>query len=127
MSTIFNIRNLKLPGVSRAAVIIGALVVVLAIVAAIVGWKLYKKLTTNTVVAYFPETLALYPGDKVQIMGVRGRLDRQDRAGRRQDEGDASTTRTSTRCRPTPPRRSSTRAWWRRAPSSCRRRTPAAR
>ena len=39
--------------------------------AAFVGWNLYKKLTTNTVVAYFPDTLALYPGDKVQIMGVR--------------------------------------------------------
>ena len=71
MSTIFNVRNLKLRGVSRASVIIGALVVVLAIVAAIVGWNLYKKLTTNTVVAYFPETLALYPVDKVQIMGVK--------------------------------------------------------
>jgi phospholipid/cholesterol/gamma-HCH transport system substrate-binding protein len=31
----------------------------------------YKNLTTNTVVAYFPDTLALYPGDKVQIMGVK--------------------------------------------------------
>jgi len=82
MSTIFNVRNLKLPGVSRASVIIGALVVVLAIVAAIVGWNLYKKLTTNTVVAYFPETLALYPGDKVQIMGVKvGSIDKIEPAG----------------------------------------------
>ena len=71
MSTIFNVRNLKLPNVSRASVIIGTLVVILALVAAFVGWNLYKKLTTNTVVAYFPQTLALYPGDKVQIMGVR--------------------------------------------------------
>jgi len=68
--------------VSRASVIIGALVVVLAIVAAIVGWNLYKKLTTNTVVAYFPETLALYPGDKVQIMGVKvGSIDKIEPAG----------------------------------------------
>jgi len=82
MSTIFNVRNLKLAGVSRASVIIGALVVVLAIVAAIVGWNLYKKLTTNTVVAYFPETLALYPGDRVQIMGVKvGSIDKIEPAG----------------------------------------------
>ena len=71
MSTIFNVRNLKLPSVTRASVIIGSLVVVLALVAGIVGWQLYKKLTTNTVVAYFPNTLALYAGDKVQIMGVQ--------------------------------------------------------
>ena len=82
MSTIFNIRNLKLPNVSRAAVIIGALVVVLALVAGVVGWQLYKKLTNNTVVAYFPETLALYPGDKVQIMGVQvGSIDTIEPAG----------------------------------------------
>ncbi len=82
MSTIFNVRNLKLPSVSRASVIIGALVVVLAIVAAFVGWNLYKKLTTNTVVAYFPDTLALYPGDKIQIMGVKvGSIDSIEPAG----------------------------------------------
>ena len=61
MSTIFNIRNLKLPSVSRASVIIGSLVVVLALVAAIVGWQLYKKLTTNTVVAYFPRRWRCIP------------------------------------------------------------------
>ena len=82
MSTIFNIRNLKLPSVSRASVIIGSLVVVLALVAGIVGWQLYKKLTTNTVVAYFPSTLALYAGDKVQIMGVQvGSIDSIEPAG----------------------------------------------
>jgi phospholipid/cholesterol/gamma-HCH transport system substrate-binding protein len=83
MSTIFNVRNLKLPGgVSRASVIIGALVVVLALVAGIVGWQLYKKLTTNTVVAYFEDALALYPGDKVQIMGVKvGSIDKIEPAG----------------------------------------------
>ena len=83
MSTIFNVRNLKLPsGASRASVIIGTLVVVLALVAAIVGWNLYKKLTTNTVVAYFPDTLALYAGDKVQIMGVKvGSIDTIEPAG----------------------------------------------
>ncbi len=84
MSTIFNVRNLKLPSMSRAAVIIGALVVVLGLVAAFVGWQLYKKLTTTTVVAYFPHTLALYPGDKVQIMGVRvGRSTRSNRPATR--------------------------------------------
>ena len=82
MTTIFNVRNMKLPNVSRAAVIIGTLVVILGLVAAFVGWNLYKKLTTNTVVAYFPETLALYPGDKIQIMGVRvGTIESIDPAG----------------------------------------------
>lgn len=82
MSTIFNIRNLKSPGLSRATLIIGTLVVVLALVAAFVGWQLYKKLTTNTVTAYFTDTLALYPGDKVQIMGVRvGTIDSIEPAG----------------------------------------------
>lgn len=82
MSTIFNVRNLKLPAMSRASVIIGTLVVVLALVAALVGWQLYKRLTTNTVVAYFTDTLALYPGDKVQIMGVRvGTIDSIEPAG----------------------------------------------
>ena len=82
MSTIFNIRNLKLPNVSRAAVVISAVVVVLAIVAAIIGLQVYKKLTNNTVVAYFQQALALYPGDKVQIMGVRvGSIDKIEPAG----------------------------------------------
>ena len=50
--------------------------------AGIVGWNLYKRLTTNTVVAYFPETLALYAGDRVQIMGVKvGSIDKIEPAG----------------------------------------------
>jgi len=82
MSTIFNIRNLKMPGVSRASVIIGTLIVILALVAALVGYNLYKRLTTNTVVAYFPETLALYAGDRVTIMGVKvGAIDKIEPAG----------------------------------------------
>ena len=82
MSTIFNIRDLKMPRMTRVSVIIGALVVVLAIVVAVVGWNVYKKLTTNTVVAYFPDTLALYAGDKVQIMGVKvGSIDAIEPAG----------------------------------------------
>src|SRR6202048_1235912 len=40
------------------------------------------KLTTTTRVAYFPDTLALYPGDKVQIMGVKvGAIDAIEPAG----------------------------------------------
>ncbi|MGB7142764.1 MAG: hypothetical protein WA290_05110 [Mycobacterium sp.] len=58
MSTILNIRNLKLPAVSRTALVVGT-VVVLAIVGGLIGWNVYKKLSTNTVVAYFPDTLAL--------------------------------------------------------------------
>jgi phospholipid/cholesterol/gamma-HCH transport system substrate-binding protein len=82
MSTIFNIRDLKMPRMTRVSVIVGALVVVLAIVAAVVGWNVYMKLTTHTVVAYFPDTLALYPGDKVQIMGVKvGSIDAIEPAG----------------------------------------------
>src|SRR5882757_7137673 len=81
MSTILNIRNLKQPGVSRTALVVGT-VVVLAIVGGLIGWNVYKKLTTNTVVAYFPDTLALYAGDKVQIMGVKvGQIDTIEPAG----------------------------------------------
>src|SRR5689334_14974591 len=82
MSTIYNIRNLKMPRLTRTSVIIGTLVVILALVAAIVGYNLYKRLTFNTVVAYFPETLALYPGDKITIMGVKvGAIDKIEPAG----------------------------------------------
>ncbi|BBY27354.1 virulence factor Mce family protein [Mycolicibacterium sediminis] len=84
MSTIFNVRNMKLPALSRATVIIGTIVVVVAIVLAFLGWGLYKRLTTNTVVAYFPQALALYPGDRVQIMGVRvGQIDSIEPEGSR--------------------------------------------
>jgi phospholipid/cholesterol/gamma-HCH transport system substrate-binding protein len=71
MSTIFDIRKLRLPRLSRTAVIIGSLVLAGGLVAALVGAQLYKRLTNNTVVAYFPETSALYAGDKVVIMGIR--------------------------------------------------------
>jgi phospholipid/cholesterol/gamma-HCH transport system substrate-binding protein len=82
MSTIFDIRNLRLPNVSRRAMFGAALVVVLALVAIVVGVQLYRKLTNTTVVAFFSETLALYPGDKVQIMGVRvGSIDKIEPAG----------------------------------------------
>jgi len=78
----FDLGKLRLGGLSRASVVIGSLVVALGIVAAVVGLQLYQKLTNNTVVAYFPEALALYPGDRVQIMGVRvGTIDSIDPAG----------------------------------------------
>lgn len=76
MSAVVNFRKL------RSRKVIGTLVVALAIVAGFVGLRLYNKLTTNTVVAYFPEANALYPGDKVQIMGVRvGSVDKIEPAG----------------------------------------------
>jgi phospholipid/cholesterol/gamma-HCH transport system substrate-binding protein len=82
MSTIFDIRKLQLPQLSRAAVIIGSLVVAGGLVAAFVGWQLYQKLTNNTIVAYFPAANALYAGDKVEIMGVRvGAIDKIEPTG----------------------------------------------
>lgn len=82
MSTIFDIRNLRMPRLSKATVTIGVLVTVLALAAAIGGFVGYRALTTNTVVAYFSETTALYPGDKVQILGVRvGSVDKIEPAG----------------------------------------------
>src|SRR6201997_4760784 len=62
--------------------IIGSVVIVLALVVGYFGWQLLQKLTNNTVVAYFPEANALYPGDKVQIMGLPvGAIDKIDPAG----------------------------------------------
>ncbi|MCV7402652.1 virulence factor Mce family protein [Mycobacterium fragae] len=82
MSTVFDIRNLRLPRLSRASVIIGALVIVLALVVAYVGYRLFEKLTNNTVVAYFPQANALYSGDSVEIMGVKvGAVDKIEPVG----------------------------------------------
>ncbi|MBS4727854.1 virulence factor Mce family protein [Mycobacterium sp. SM1] len=82
MSTVFDIRNLRLPRMSRASVIIGSLAVVLALGAAFAGRQLYRELTNNTVVAYFPQANALYAGDKVRIMGVQvGSIDKIEPAG----------------------------------------------
>lgn len=76
MNDIFATRNL------RSRKVIGALVVLLALAAGFVGWQLYQKLTTNTVIAYLPTANALYSGDKVQIMGVRvGSVDKIEPAG----------------------------------------------
>ncbi|HET9875709.1 MAG TPA: virulence factor Mce family protein [Mycobacterium sp.] len=82
MSTIFDIHNVRLPKLSRTTVIIGSLVVALAVVAAFGGRELYRKLVTNTVVAYFPEANALYAGDDVRIMGIKvGAIDKIEPAG----------------------------------------------
>ncbi|WP_428342801.1 virulence factor Mce family protein [Mycobacterium sp.] len=82
MSTIFNVRNIRLPKVSRASLIIGSLAIVAALVLAYLGVQLYKKLTNNTVVAYFPAANALYNGDRVEIMGVKvGAIDKVEPAG----------------------------------------------
>jgi phospholipid/cholesterol/gamma-HCH transport system substrate-binding protein len=82
LSTVFDIRNLRLPKLSRAAIIIGALAVVAALVLVFFGFQLYKKLTNNTVVAYFPVANALYNGDRVEIMGVKvGAIDKVEPAG----------------------------------------------
>jgi phospholipid/cholesterol/gamma-HCH transport system substrate-binding protein len=82
LSTIFDIRNIRLPRLSRTTVIIGTLVVVLALVAGYIGWRLFEKLTNNSVVAYFPAANALYAGDKVQIMGLKvGAIDKIEPVG----------------------------------------------
>ena len=80
--SIFNFRYKDLSKVSRGSAVVGTVVVVLALVAAFVGWNLYKKAATTTVVAYFADALAVYPGDRVQIMGVRvGSVDNVEPAG----------------------------------------------
>ena len=82
MSTIFDIRKVRFPQLSKGAVIIGSVVVAVGLVATVVGWQLYQKLTNNTVVAYFPATNALYAGDKVVIMGIRvGAIDKIEPTG----------------------------------------------
>jgi phospholipid/cholesterol/gamma-HCH transport system substrate-binding protein len=82
MSTVFDFRNLRMPKLSRASLIVGALAIVLVIALAFAGFQLFMKLTTNTVVAYFPAANALYSGDKVEIMGVKvGAVDKIEPAG----------------------------------------------
>jgi phospholipid/cholesterol/gamma-HCH transport system substrate-binding protein len=84
MSTIFDVRNLHLPQVPRRVIFISALVVILGIVGAFAGRQLYRNLTTISGVAYFSEAIALYPGDKVEIMGVRvGFIDKIEPIGDR--------------------------------------------
>ena len=80
--SVFNFRNRDLSKISRGSVIVGTLAVILGLIAAFVGWNLYKKAATTTVVAYFADALAVYPGDRVQIMGVKvGNVDSVEPAG----------------------------------------------
>jgi phospholipid/cholesterol/gamma-HCH transport system substrate-binding protein len=77
-----SVRNMRLGSMSKSTAAIAALAVILAVVAALVGYNLYTKATTTKVVAYFSDTLALYPGDRVQIMGVKvGAVDSVEPAG----------------------------------------------
>lgn len=68
--TVLNMRGLLHNNVFRRMVVVVS-VVATTLGAGVLGWQLYKKLTTNTVTAYFTQTLALYPGDKVQIAGIK--------------------------------------------------------
>jgi phospholipid/cholesterol/gamma-HCH transport system substrate-binding protein len=82
VSIVFDISKLRLPRVSHAGLIAATLAAVLSAAGASAGWHLYQNLTNNTVVAYLPEANALYPGDKVQIMGARvGAIDKIEPAG----------------------------------------------
>ncbi len=71
MTTTNSARHIKLPNLSHRAVFIAALAALLAVIGTLIGGQLYTKLTTRSAVAYFTDTLALYPGDKVEIMGVK--------------------------------------------------------
>lgn len=72
----------RLQTVTRKSFIVAALAVVVALVAAYGGWKLYRVMTTNTIVAYFTQANGLYPGDEVTIMGVAaGSVDKIEPAG----------------------------------------------
>lgn len=76
MSTNFAFRK------PRVRNVVTTVAVLLGLVAAFVGWQLYQKVSNNTVVAYLPTAIALYSGDKVQIMGVRvGSIDSIEPAG----------------------------------------------
>ena len=102
MNTIFNVRNraaAAAPGVGHHRIAGGGC---LALVAAIVGWRLYQSLTTNTVVAYFPEANALYPGTRSRSSAcARVAVDKIEPAG---DKMKVIFTTHGTRCRPKHPR-----------------------
>lgn len=79
-----SVRNVSLKKASRAGVLITVVVALLAALAAFFGYRMYQKATTTNVSAYFSDTLALYPGDRVQIMGVKvGAIDSIEPAGDR--------------------------------------------
>ncbi|MDH6243459.1 virulence factor Mce family protein [Mycobacterium sp. OTB74] len=82
MSTVYSIRNIKMPKLTRTTLIVGTLALIAVVAACVIGVHVYRKLTTTTVTAYFPEVLALYPGDAVQIMGVEvGKIDSIETSG----------------------------------------------
>ncbi len=80
MSTVFAIGGLR--NLRSKPVVVAALAAALVLVVVCGGWQVYQKLTTNTVVAYFAQATALYPGDEVTIMGVpAGSVDQVEPAG----------------------------------------------
>ncbi len=82
MSTVFEVSRLRLGKLTRKSAIIAVLAVVLVAAVGYGGWQLYRKMTTNTIVAYFEQANALYPGDDVAIMGVPvGSVDTVEPAG----------------------------------------------
>lgn len=52
MSTVFSIRNIKKPNLSKGTVIGGALALVAIVLLGFFGLQLYRKMTTTTVTAY---------------------------------------------------------------------------
>ena len=44
-------RNLRLTGLSKTSATVGAVVIIAALIAAVVGYNVYKKATTTTVTA----------------------------------------------------------------------------
>ncbi|MGH3555928.1 MAG: MCE family protein [Mycobacterium sp.] len=69
-------------GLRLKPVAVAALVAALVLLGAVAAQHLYQKLTTITIVAYFAQAHALYPGDEVTIMGVAaGSVDKVEPAG----------------------------------------------
>jgi len=82
VSTVFDISGRRRGRPTRKSAIIAALAVVVVAAVSYGGWQLYRTMTTNTIVAYFEQANALYPGDDVAIMGVPvGSVDTVEPAG----------------------------------------------
>ena len=82
MSTVFDFRNLRLRSCREPRSSSARSRSWWRSCSAFLGFQLYKKLTNNTVVAYFPVANALYTGDRVEIMGVQvGSIDKIEPAG----------------------------------------------
>ncbi|MDH6293334.1 MCE family protein [Rhodococcus opacus] len=63
---------------------VAALVVVIVALVTATGWTFYRKGSTTTVTAYFPNTNGIYVGDQVKILGVDvGRIDAIEPDGER--------------------------------------------